>query len=191
MDRQLRHLARLVEDLLDANRVIHGKIALRKERIDLARVVTNAVADISAQLRDADVRAEIHVPRDPIWVDGDEVRLAQAIGNVLDNARSFTESGGSVEISLQLQEHGQATLTVRDTGIGIAPDALPFVHEPLFQADASLERARGGLGLGLTVAKTLIELHGGTISISSDGIGRGTTVVIRLRTSAGGDSAGD
>jgi CheY-like chemotaxis protein len=127
-------------------------------------------------------------PASPLWVEGDPTRLAQIVGNLLQNAAKFSDPGGQVTIQLAAEPPAWITLSVRDTGIGIAPEALPRVFEPLFQADCSLSRSRGGLGLGLALVKGLVELHGGEVSAHSPGPGEGTEIIIRLPRVSGPDT---
>ena len=179
MDRQVTHMARLVDDLLDVSRITRGTIDLRKERLDLAVVVNHAVDDHRHAFDAAGLELELHTPGDPVQVFGDATRLRQVLDNLLDNARKFTGSGGSVSVRLTSAQ-GEAELSVRDTGIGIEPRILPHLYEVFSQADNSLERTRGGLGLGLSLTKGLVELHGGRIEASSEGVGRGAEFTVGL-----------
>ena len=181
MERQVEQLARLVDDLLEASRVSTGKVAVRRERVDLAQLVAELAGDYHGVLAQAGVALTLDVPAHPIWIDADRARLSQVLGNVLDNARKFTARGGSVNIALRADEaDASAELAIRDNGIGMTPETAATVFEAFTQADHSLEHAAGGLGLGLAVAKGLVELHGGTIEAASAGIGRGSTFRIRL-----------
>jgi PAS domain S-box-containing protein len=181
MERQVRHLARLVDDLLDVSRVARGKIALRRERLDLARLVRTAAADRRPALESAGLTLAVETPETPLWVSGDATRLSQVLGNLLDNAAKFTDRGGRVEVKLNATEGGPgAELRVRDTGVGIDPELLPRLFEPFSQADRSLHRSKGGLGLGLALVRGLTELHGGTVRAASAGPGRGAEFVVRL-----------
>jgi len=180
IDRQVRHLSRLVDDLLDVSRISRGKIQLRRERLDLARVVRTTAEDRSATLRQLGLALELDVPECPVWIEGDATRLAQALGNLLDNSAKFTDVGGRVSVRLETTENHQATVTVQDTGIGIEPEVLPGLFQAFAQADRSLERSRGGLGLGLALVKGLIEMHSGTVSAASSGPSQGSTFTVRL-----------
>jgi signal transduction histidine kinase/ActR/RegA family two-component response regulator len=180
IERQFRHLARLVDDLLDVARITRGRIELRRACVDLARVVRDTVEDHRAALDAAGVQLLVQLPPKPVPVDGDETRLAQVLGNLLANSAKFTPRGGTVAVALDAEPGGTARLEVRDTGEGIDPGVLARIFEPFSQADHSLARSRGGLGLGLALVKGLVELHGGTVTLSSAGGGAGTEVVVRL-----------
>jgi PAS domain S-box-containing protein len=180
IDRQVRHLSRLVDDLLDVFRITHGKLLLRKERLDLARLVRLTVADHRKALETAGLRVAIEVPEQPVWAVGDTTRLAQVVGNLLANAGKFTDPGGEVCVCLSSDAGAaEALLTVRDTGIGIAPETLPHVFE-IFAQGGNLTRARGGLGLGLALVRGLAELHGGRARAHSDGLGHGSELSVWL-----------
>ncbi len=181
MERQVRHLTRIVDDLLEVARLSRGRTALRRERLDLARLVRQSVEDRRGLLESAGLTLEVTVPGTPVWVQADPTRMNQVLGNLLDNAHKFTPSGGSVAVKLSA-EADEAVLRISDTGIGIGPEMLPRVFEVFSQADRSLDRDRGGLGLGLSVARGLMEMHGGTIEAESEGIGRGATFTLRLPT---------
>lgn len=181
MDRQVQHLAQIVDDLLDVARITRGKLELRRERLDLGRTVRQCVEDHRGVLEAAGLAVQVCVPEMPVWVEGDATRLAQALGSVLENAAKFTPAGGEVAVRLSTDDpDGRAVLTVRDTGIGIEPEMLPHIFETFSQADRSLDRPTGGLGLGLSVARGVLELHGGTIEAASDGMGQGSTFTLRL-----------
>jgi signal transduction histidine kinase len=174
LDRQVTHLARLVDDLLDAARIAQGKIQLQPGRLDLARVVADAAEDQRLALEANHLRLEIEVPAEPVWVDGDPVRLAQVTGNLLHNAAKFTDPGGRVMVRVGVDGAGRASFTVADTGIGIEPHLLPRLFEKFTQADRTLARSRGGLGLGLALVRGLVELHGGAVRAWSEGPGKGS-----------------
>lgn len=183
MDRQFRVLARLVEDLLDVPRLARGKMALRRARLDLARVVRECAADRRSAFAAAGLGLVLDLPDGPVWAVGDQTRLCQAVGNLLANAQKFTDPGGEVAVRLKADRARHlAEVSVRDTGIGIDPAFLPKVFETFMQAERSLDRSRGGLGLGLALVKGIIELHGGSVRVASEGPGRGTefTVVLPL-----------
>jgi PAS domain S-box-containing protein len=179
IDRQVRHLARLVDDLLDVSRLSTGKVKLRKERVELAAVLARAV-ETSRPLIDAR-RHEltVTVPEGPVWVDADATRLAQVVSNLLNNAAKYTEEGGRIALAVGW-EGGEAVLRVRDSGVGIPADMLARVFDLFTQVDRGLDRAQGGLGIGLTLVKSLAEMHGGRVSAHSDGPGRGSEFVVRL-----------
>jgi PAS domain S-box-containing protein len=179
--RQARHLARLVDNLLDLARITRGKVQLRRERLDLARLVRVTAEDHRPALEGAGLALAVVVPETPLWVNGDGTRLAQVLGNLLDNAAKFTDRGGSIRVSLGADRVGRrGELRVLDTGRGIEPDVLPRLFEPFGQADRGLDRGKGGLGLGLALVKGLVELHGGEVTARSAGPGSGAEFIIRL-----------
>jgi signal transduction histidine kinase/ActR/RegA family two-component response regulator len=185
LDRQVRHMTRLVEDLLDVSRISRGKIILRRERLDLARLVREAVEDRLASITDAGLLLSVDLPPGPVWVDGDSTRLDQVVGNLLQNAMKFTEQGGAISVRLAVEEGGGgAAVTVHDTGVGIEAALLTRVFDTFMQADRSLERSRGGLGLGLALVKGLVGLHGGEVQAASAGVGRGAEFTVRLPLAA-------
>jgi len=179
LERQVRQMVRLVDDLLDMSRITQGKIELRKQRVELAAIVDQAVEAARALYEKMGHELKVAVPPSPIWVDADPTRLAQVVGNLLNNAAKFTDRGGHVRLGVE-RDGGEAVIRVRDTGIGIAPQQLPRLFEMFMQVDTSLERSRDGLGIGLTLVKNLVEMHGGTVEVRSEGLGRGTEFVVRL-----------
>jgi PAS domain S-box-containing protein len=181
--RQTEHLARLVDDLLDVTRFSRGKIELQRARIDLGDVVQRTCDDLHVLFEARGIALRIDMPTEPVWVDADATRMVQVVGNVLQNAAKFSREGGSVALGLSVGG-GRAELRVRDDGIGVPPDLMARLFEPFVQADSSLARTRGGLGLGLALVKGLVELHGGSVSAHSEGIDRGTEVVLRLPLAA-------
>jgi PAS domain S-box-containing protein len=181
IERQVTHLARLVDDLLDVSRISRGRALLRKVRLDLVPLVGAAVEDHRPLLEGAGLKLSVELPRGPLWVEGDPTRLAQVVGNLLHNAHKFTDAGGLVAVRLSADEGGgTAALSVRDTGIGLGADILGRLFEPFSQADRSLARSRGGLGLGLALVKGLTELHGGAVRAHSPGAGLGSEFTVRL-----------
>jgi two-component system CheB/CheR fusion protein len=178
--RQVLHLSRLTDDLLDATRISRGKIQLHRSPVDLVEIVRSAVEDHGSLFAARHVTLVHELPDLPLRLDGDATRLGQVVGNVLWNAAKFTEPGGRAEVRVEREPGGVALLRIRDDGIGIPADVLPHVFEPFVQADRSLDRTRGGLGLGLSLVKALVELHGGSVDIRSDGAGRGAEVSIRF-----------
>jgi PAS domain S-box-containing protein len=179
LERQVGQMARLVDDLLDMSRITRGKIELRKERIELAPVLQQAVEAVRPQYKNMGHELNVTVPPHPLHLDADPARLAQVVGNLLNNACKFTDKGGRVWLSVG-EESGQAVLKVRDNGIGIAAENLPRLFDMFAQVDTSLERSRDGLGIGLTLVKTLVEMHGGAVEVRSDGLGHGTEFTVRL-----------
>jgi PAS domain S-box-containing protein len=180
MDRQVTHLTRLVDDLLDVSRITTGKVQLRAERLDLVRVVRQAVADHRPGFEAKGVGLEPRLPDTPVWVSGDSTRLAQVLDNLLTNALKFTPRGGDVAVSVTAGPDGQAAASVRDTGVGIEPQMLPRLFDAFAQADRTLDRSGGGLGLGLAIVKGLAALHGGTVRAESAGLGAGSTFTLTL-----------
>jgi signal transduction histidine kinase/ActR/RegA family two-component response regulator len=179
MDRQVGHLVHLVDDLLDLARIARGKEVLVLSLVDLAKVVRGAV-EISTPLIDAKghrllVSAPSNAP--PVWLDAH--RVAQVIGNLLNNAAKYTPDGGTIEL-MAVVEAGELTVTVRDNGIGIPPEALPTVFDMFTQVPGSEGQAQGGLGIGLNLVRRLVELHGGEVGAHSDGVGRGSAFTLRL-----------
>lgn len=179
MDRQLGHLVQLVDDLLDVSRITRGKIELRRGRIELAPVVQQAVEAVRPLIDEAGHELNVALPSQPLYLDADPTRLAQVIGNLLTNACKYTESGGRIWLSIERQG-SDAVISVKDTGIGIPPDKLATVFEMFSQIQSALERSQGGLGIGLTLVKRLVEMHGGTIEAASAGPGRGSEFKVRL-----------
>ena len=180
LDRQVVHLTRLVDDLLDVSRISQGKILLRKERLDLIELVRSTVEDHRGALTAAGLALDVELPPEPAWVQGDPTRLSQAVGNVLHNALKFTDRGGRVRVRVSLDLADTAVVAVEDTGIGIELDVLGRLFEPFSQAPPGIDRSRGGLGLGLALVRRLVELHGGAVEASSGGSGQGTGIRLRL-----------
>ncbi len=179
LERQTAQMVRLVDDLLDITRISQGKIELRLQRVDLGSAMSLAAETARALSHGADVELIVELPQPPVLLYADPARLAQIIGNLLHNACKFTDKGGVVTLSGGIEE-GEAVIRVRDSGIGIAADQLTKIFEMFAQVDRSLERSRGGLGIGLTLVRHLAELHGGSVEAHSDGIGKGSEFVLRL-----------
>jgi PAS domain S-box-containing protein len=179
LERQIRQMARLVNDLLDASRISRNTIELRRARIALGPVVEEGIETVRPLLTRLEHTLTISIPTEPLYVDGDAGRLSQVIGNLLSNAAKFTDKGGSIQLSV-FREGEEAVIQVRDNGIGIAPEHLGTLFDLFVQVDTSIERSRDGLGIGLTLVKRLVELHGGTIQAHSDGPGRGSEFRVRL-----------
>jgi PAS domain S-box-containing protein len=188
IDRQVGHLSRLVDDLLDVTRITRGKIRLQRTRVDFVDLVRRTVEDHRSLLEEHEVA--IDLPSKAIWIDGDPTRVAQVLGNLIGNASKFTPEDGKVSVSLT-QADGYAVLEVADTGMGIDAETLKRLFEPFAQADRSLDRSRGGLGLGLALVKGMVELHGGEVSAHSDGPGKGARFTIKLPIDHGRTTAGD
>ncbi|HET9107597.1 MAG TPA: CHASE3 domain-containing protein [Steroidobacteraceae bacterium] len=183
MERQLEQLIRLVNDLLDASRIARGKIELQRTATDLGALIREVAEVERPQAEGAGLRLEASLPAEPLFVDGDPVRLTQVFRNLLQNARKYTEPGGRIEVSLA-PERGQAAVRVRDTGLGIPPAKLEAIFEMFAQMEAGLPRSQGGLGIGLALARQLLALHGGSVQAFSEGPGRGSEFVVRLPLAA-------
>jgi PAS domain S-box-containing protein len=182
MERQLEQMVRLIDDLLDVSRISRDKLELRKEWVELATVVQSAVETSRPLIEAASHSLTVSLPQEPILLDADAVRLAQAFSNLLNNAAKYTDRGGHIWLTAESSGNGtpgEAVVRVRDTGVGIPADKLPHIFEMFVQADRS-ERALGGLGIGLTLARRLIQLHGGTLSAVSAGPGAGSEFTVRL-----------
>ena len=179
LQRQVGQVVRLVDDLLDVSRISQGKITLQRERIDLASILNHAVEAAQPYSQNANQKLTVTLPPQPIYLNADPTRLVQIVGNLLNNACKFTGTGGAIRLAAE-RECTQLVIRVQDSGIGIAADQLPHIFEMFMQVDTSLARTRGGLGLGLALARRLVEMHGGTIEAHSEGLGRGAEFVVRL-----------
>jgi PAS domain S-box-containing protein len=178
-NRQVAHLTRLVDDLLDVTRIVRGRIELRCAELDLAALVRRTAEDHRALMQERGLELAVEAPPGPVLVNGDETRLAQVLGNLLHNSAKFTPSGGRVALTVAI-EGGAAVIRVRDTGAGIEPALLDSVFEPFTQAQQTLARSEGGLGLGLALVKGLVASHGGEVTAASEGPARGAEVVVKL-----------
>ncbi len=184
--RQYGYMSRMIEDLLDVSRVSHGKIRLRSERLDLGELVQRTVEDHRGAFGAAGIALELTAAPGAISIHGDPTRLRQVLGNLLHNATKFTPRGGAVTVSVAEDAAStRAILLVQDTGHGIDPAMLPRVFEPFIQADTAIEHSKSGLGLGLAVVKGVVEAHGGTVTVASDGHDRGATFTLSLPLAAG------
>jgi PAS domain S-box-containing protein len=179
MERQTHQLVRLVDDLLDVSRIIRGNIDLRREHVDLAAAVHRAVETAHPVIDAHGHQLNVSLPDQPLFVEGDLIRLAQVIANLLTNAAKYTETAGRIRLAVE-RDNGHAIVRVSDSGVGIAPELLPRIFDVFVQGDRSLARSQGGLGIGLTLVKRLVEMHGGTVAVSSPGLGHGSEFVIRL-----------
>ena len=175
--RQVGHISHLINDLLDVERVVSGKIRLNRQPLDLADAVRRAVAAFTG---DAGSDRRIDVATEPVWVDFDAVRLEQVLTNIVANAVKYTPAGGHIQVKIRA-DGGDAVFSVEDNGLGISPRLLPFIFDMYVQADRTLASAQGGLGIGLTLVRRLVELHGGTIVASSGGEGHGSKFLVRLK----------
>ncbi|HEX6901597.1 MAG TPA: ATP-binding protein [Thermoanaerobaculia bacterium] len=188
VERQVKHLARLVDDLLDISRITRGSIRLRKEVVTLADAVERVVEVNRPLLENRSHKLYVQLPPEPIRLEADPARLEQILSNLLDNAARYTMPGGRIWVSAS-QEEDEAVIRVRDTGIGVPPDVLERVFEPFMQSDDSLARTEGGLGVGLTLVRSLVEMHGGRVEAHSPGLGQGSEFVIRLPARVPADQA--
>jgi signal transduction histidine kinase/ActR/RegA family two-component response regulator len=179
MERQITNLTRLVDDLLDVSRVTRGKVALKKISLDARQPVSEAVSIARPLAISKGLTLDVRLPDQPVMVHADPVRVEQIIGNLIGNAIKFTSAGGSVRVSLDVND-GWAVMRVRDTGVGIPPGHLHRVFDLFGQVTSSLDRSQGGLGIGLTVVRLIAELHGGKAQVFSEGVGRGTEAVVHL-----------
>lgn len=197
MERQVNHLVRLVDDLLEVSRITRGTFALRKERVDVAAIVRNAVETIGPLLQSAGHRLTVSVPGEALWLDGDPVRLGQILSNLLDNAAKYTDDNGAISVTAR-REGGDAAISVIDNGAGIPAGLLPRMFEMFSRGDGTSVRGQGGLGIGLALARRLAGMHGGTLEARSDGAGKGSEFTLRVPLShdqsamaggGGGDTA--
>ncbi|MBX3452532.1 MAG: PAS domain S-box protein [Planctomycetaceae bacterium] len=179
MERQVHHLVRLVDDLLDVSRVMRGKIELRREPVELAAIIARAVETAKPLIEVQEHNLDISVPKESLLLDADPVRLTQVVGNLLMNAAKYSDSRGQIGLTVK-RDADQAILTIRDNGIGIPPDMLSHIFELFVQADHASSKAQGGLGIGLTLVKNLVRMHGGSVTAFSDGLGKGSEFIVRL-----------
>ena len=180
IDRQVQHLTRMVDDLLDVTRIARNKIALQRKIFDLREVVRETVEDHRIHLEQTGVRIDMELVDRPVYVNADPARIAQVAANLVSNAAKFTPPGGKATITVSSEGESRAVLRVVDTGIGIDPALLPKLFVPFTQADRTLDRSSGGLGLGLALVKGLVELHDGQVEAHSGGPGKGTEIIVRL-----------
>jgi CheY-like chemotaxis protein len=175
----VQHLARLVDDLLEVSRITQRKVVLQRSVVTLATILETAMEVVRPTLEALDHTLVLRVPEEDLWLDVDEVRLSQVVGNLLHNAAKFTPRGGRISLEVALGRD-RLEISVVDNGMGIAAEVLPSVFDLFSQADRSLERSQGGLGIGLSLVKGLVEMHGGTVSAQSAGTGKGSHFTIRL-----------
>jgi signal transduction histidine kinase/ActR/RegA family two-component response regulator len=183
MDRQVDHMVRLVDDLMEVSRITRGKIVLRREAVNLDEVISAAVETSRPLLESARHELTVSMPPQPLVVEADAMRLAQVFANLLNNAVKYTDAGGRIEIEAR-RDGDAATVSVRDSGIGIAPEALSNVFDMFVQLDARGNRSQKGLGIGLTLVRSLVELHGGSVTARSPGLGRGSEFLVSLPLAA-------
>ncbi|WP_151638738.1 ATP-binding protein [Noviherbaspirillum aerium] len=177
--RQVAHIRRLVDDLLDVSRVTRGLVKLEKKPVDFREIISGAIDQVMPLIREKGHAIYVQTPSEPVWVEGDPTRLVQAVSNILNNAAKYTHEDGSIKVSLNVAS-GSLGLSIQDNGIGIPPDLLPSVFDLFTQGARTLARSQGGLGLGLTLVKRLVELHGGRVDVTSSGIGTGSEFFISL-----------
>jgi signal transduction histidine kinase len=183
IQRQTNHLARLVDDLLDVSRITRGKVELRQTRLDLRGVLHQVLTVLRPLVEGRKLTLESSLPAVPLWMEADATRLEQVFTNLLDNAAKYTDAGGAISVRVERETrdgHPGAVVRVKDTGIGIRAEVLPLVFDLFSQADESLERSRGGLGIGLTLVRNLVEMHEGRVEAHSDGPGQGSEFVVWL-----------
>jgi len=185
LDRQVGQMVRLVDDLLDIGRISRGKMVLRKERVELSSVVHHAVEAVRPLCESSDQKLTVSLPEEPVYLDADPTRLAQIVGNLLNNACKFSDRGGHIELTVAVERTEESAGTnvvirVRDSGIGIAANQQSRIFDMFTQGDTALERSAAGLGIGLTLVKTLTQMHGGTVDVASAGIGQGSEVIVWL-----------
>jgi signal transduction histidine kinase len=179
IQRQVQVLSRLVNDLLDVSRVTSGKVALQREPVDLVALLDRLVAQASIEARERQLHLSLSSEQEPVIVAGDPVRLEQIFNNLLSNAMKYTPARGRIEVALRRERHS-VTVSVLDSGVGVPPEALPRIFDLFTQAETSLDRAQGGMGIGLTLVRSLTQLHGGSVSARSDGVGKGSEFSVTL-----------
>lgn len=178
-ERQVKHMARLLDDLLDVSRFTQGKIQLQKSPVDFATVIAHAVETSTPLMKAKRHRLTVNPPTEPVWIQGDATRLEQVVANLLNNAAKYTEPGGAIALEAE-RDGDELVMRLTDTGIGLSEPMVDRVFDLFAQADLSLDRSQGGLGIGLTLVRSLVELHGGTVSARSPGLGRGSEFTVRL-----------
>ena len=189
ISRQADHMARLIDDLLDVSRIVQGKVVVKPERLSLASLIERSAESTLPKMESRGQQLRIQLPEEPVMLDGDPVRLAQVLSNLINNAAKFSPQDAQIELSAEYED-GMVAISVRDDGTGIDPAFLPHIFDLFAQADQSLDRSQGGLGIGLTLVKHLVELHGGSVEAHSDGLGKGTEVTVRLPAQLVEDEAG-
>jgi CheY-like chemotaxis protein len=177
--RQADHMARLIDDLLDVSRIVQGKVTVKPEKLSLAAIIERTVEASAPRTQSREQEIAVELPTEPVEVQGDAVRLAQVLSNLVNNASKFSAPKTTIRIAAAFAD-GEVRIAVKDQGAGIDPAFLPHIFDLFVQGDQSLDRAQGGLGIGLTLVKHLVELHGGRVSAFSDGPGKGTEVVVHL-----------
>lgn len=179
MDRQLAHMVRLVDDLLDASRISRGAITLKRTPVELRSIIESAVEASSPSIDAFDHHFTVTLPDFPVWLDADATRIAQILSNLLNNAAKYTPSGGAMSLTAEVA-NSEIVIRIVDSGIGIAADMLPKVFDLFTQVDRSSERSQSGLGVGLALARRLAEMHAGSLAVESAGVQRGSVFILRL-----------
>lgn len=179
VDRQVNHLVRLVDDLLDVSRIVQGKLALKRAPVEIADVIESAVEASRPLLNQRGHAFTVSLPDESVWIEGDAVRLTQVVSNLLNNAAKYTPEGGRISLTAS-RELGEAVIAVRDNGEGIPESLLPHIFDVFTQAERTLDRAQGGLGLGLTIVRNIVAMHGGRVEANSSGPGQGSEFLVRL-----------
>jgi signal transduction histidine kinase len=179
IERQVAHLVRLVDELLDMARIGRGRIMLKRERLELEKVISHGLEPVRPLIESRRQTLAVSLPTAPVWISGDFVRLGQIVTNLVNNAAKFTPEGGHIQVDATANQ-GQAMIVVRDTGVGIEAQLLPRIFDMFVQGERSLDRSEGGMGIGLTLARQLIELHQGRIEAHSEGPGKGTVFTVSL-----------
>ena len=179
MEEQTHNLVRLIDDLLDVSRVTRGKLELRQQRVALTTIITNAIQTAQPLIHAKGHELTLTQARERLYVHGDPTRLSQVVANLLNNAAKYTPQGGKISLSTE-RIGDEVAIRVKDNGVGIASDMLPRIFDMFVQADNSLNCSQGGLGIGLTLVKSLVEMHGGTVEATSDGLGNGSEFTVRL-----------
>jgi signal transduction histidine kinase/ActR/RegA family two-component response regulator len=177
--RQIDHLTRLVDDLLDVSRIVHGKINLQESIFDIAEVINQAVEGSRPLIDARRQELSVHMPEEPLWIKGDLVRLGQVISNLLNNAAKYSDFSNRISVNVEASDHW-VTVRIKDNGIGITPDILPYVFDLFAQADHKVAQSQGGLGIGLTLVRRLVEMHGGIVEAHSEGLGHGSEFLVHL-----------
>lgn len=179
LERQTQHIAYLTEDMLDISRIEHGKIKLHKQPLDLAQTITRAIDTVRATVDERGHRLEVSLPREPVILDADPGRLQQMVTNLLNNAAKYMDPGGDIWVTAKVTG-GTVMLRVRDSGMGLDPEVLPHIFDPFWQLERTFDHSQNGLGIGLALVRKLAEMHGGSASASSAGLGRGSEFVVCL-----------
>ncbi len=173
-------MLRLVDDLLDVSRITSGKIELRMERVELAEIVRSAVQTSQPLIDEARQKLTVTLPEEPLWLEADPVRMVQVLGNLLNNASKYSQNDGHIKLSAERKDDDTILIHIKDNGIGISPDVLTDIFDMFFQANTSIEGVQGGMGIGLTLVKNIVELHDGSVSAASLGIGHGAEFTVCL-----------